>query len=412
MDFPFGEFVDWKRVKALMRLFYDLTGFASTVIDVSGAILHTEDGEMMGIGWQPICLHFHRAHPATRGNCRRSDADMAAAVGTGHRTMCYHCPNGLMDAVAPVVVEGRHLFNLFIGQFLLEAPDEDAFRRRARRYGFDESEYIADLRRVPVFSRSHVERGLAFLELLAGLIVEMGQNRRRLMDLERAKTQFLALVSHELRTPLQNLEITHSLLARAAPPDPEIARLVAGMAAATERMGRVVDSILHHSLIETGRVAVDVAETRLDRLAAEVVAEMGERAAAKGLTLEMELPPLPPLATDPRLVRSALLTLVDNAVKYTERGRVRVAVSRDGERQRCVVADTGTGIRPEDHARIFQPFEQGEAVSHKHAPGVGLGLTLARMLAERLGGSIELASRPGAGSVFSLILPQLARGPA
>ncbi len=899
MGYRFSELVDLKRVKVLMQLFYDLTGLPSTLIDLSGNLLETEDGEVVGVGWKSICLDFHRVHPETRRACLTSDTELANTVNAGGRASCYRCLNGLVDAAAPVVIDGRHMVNLFTGQFMFEPPDEAAFRQRAREFGFDEEAYIAALREIPVFSRDHVDKGLSFLDMLAAILAETGLKQQTLMevnqqiearirdrtaelhrakeaaeaaerlaaerarqlerreaelaalydrlkDLDRVKTEFfsnvshefrtpltliagpverllaggglsdgqgrdlavvrtnastllkhvndlldvtrldagrmqiayrhadlaatvrgiaahfealaperdirfelflpdalaaqvdvakaervalnllsnafkftpcggrvacslaatahgtarlrvedsgpgippaqrglvferfrqgdggatrqfggtglglsivkdftelhggtvsvgeapgggavievelplaapagavvgeggfaviddtgdgvlagtlaelvsvpddgavgqpvgdgrplvlvvednpalrrfvvqtleesfdvvaaadgeqglakalahrpdliiadimmpqlsgdqmiaalradpllcdvpvlvlsakaddalrvgllragaqdylvkpflaeelharavnlarvesarailrreldsrdrdiarlaqgiaernhtlqracsemavargqaeaasqaksrfLAMVSHELRSPLQNLEIYRTLLEQALVPGAQTGRMLAGIAAAAERMTGIVTTILHYSMIEGGRITVAPEQVHLDRLVAEVVAEMAGRAESKGLALESDAPPLPALSTDPRLLRLVLVNLVDNAVKYTERGRVSVVLRRDAAGQRCTVADTGIGIRAEDRGRIFEAFEQVEEVSHKHTPGVGLGLALVKNVAELLGCRIELDSVPGQGSAFSVVLP-------
>lgn len=118
---------------------------------------------------------------------------------------------------------------------------------------------------------------------------------------------------------------------------------------------------------------------------------------------------IPPLVSDPALVGMAVRHLLDNAVKFTPRGRVSARISADGGHLRIEVADTGPGIAPELRQTVFEPFAHLEDVDRKHVPGVGLGLTLVREIATVLGGRVSLSSSPGQGSTFALVLPSIER---
>ena len=109
--------------------------------------------------------------------------------------------------------------------------------------------------------------------------------------------------------------------------------------------------------------------------------------------------------TDQGILRLVLINLIDNAIKFTEQGEIRISLERQAEFLEITVADTGPGIPPERRVNIFEPFEQGEHVKHKHSPGVGLGLVIVRRMIGILGGSIRLESVEGAGSTFIVMLP-------
>jgi signal transduction histidine kinase len=109
-------------------------------------------------------------------------------------------------------------------------------------------------------------------------------------------------------------------------------------------------------------------------------------------------------------LRLVIVNLVGNAVKFTQQGEVLVYVSHERGAHRICVRDSGPGIPIEDQERIFEPFEQMEPVLHKHTRGVGLGLSIVKEMVEALSGRIELASEPGAGSTFTVVLPPLEDG--
>jgi signal transduction histidine kinase len=151
----------------------------------------------------------------------------------------------------------------------------------------------------------------------------------------------------------------------------------------------------------------------LSALAADVIDEHRQQAETKGVALEVACAPsLPPLESDPRLVRLVLVNLVGNALKFTDRGRVSVSVDATAGEHRVTVRDTGRGISPDDQARIFEPFEQLETLAKKHTPGVGLGLTLVRELVQALGGRVQVESKIGVGSAFTVTLPARSAAPS
>ena len=149
---------------------------------------------------------------------------------------------------------------------------------------------------------------------------------------------------------------------------------------------------------------------RVDEALEEVASVIEPMAAAKGLALEVHAPPAPLVVeTDPGKLRQSLINLLSNAVKFTERGRVTLRASDDGEAVCFEVRDTGIGIAPEHQERIFEPFWQVRQSTTRVVGGTGLGLNVTRRLARMMGGDVTLASRVGEGSTFTLRLPKVWR---
>ncbi len=247
---------------------------------------------------------------------------------------------------------------------------------------------------------------------------------RRAEAASRMKTAFLSLVSHELRTPLTSvlgfLKVMRKRLPRRvlpfleqAPPEvrEDTAKLNGDLGfsiAAAEELAGLVARVIDLTEMESGEVRWDMGPLSL----AEVVDEASTAAVAtareKGLEFAVDLPAgLPPVRGNrERLVR-AVEALLCNAVKFTAQGRVEVrAERRDGE-VALVVADTGLGIAPEMHGAIFQPFHQVEDNLTGKPKGLGLGLTLCKLVVDAHGGSVWMHSEPGRGSEFFLALPVL-----
>jgi signal transduction histidine kinase len=234
------------------------------------------------------------------------------------------------------------------------------------------------------------------------------QERDRAEEGSRFKSMFLSLVSHELLTPLQSIRLSSDALTRARGTGaPERLDHVERIARGGRRLTDLIESLLHHAQIENGKLSVLAEPFDLVALATDAIDELSSQGHAKQLDVRIESEASDCIVTsDPRLVRLVLVNLVGNAIKYTEKGWVVVAVRSDASACRVSVRDTGRGIPPEQHERIFEAFTQVEPLEHKHVPGLGLGLALVKEMTAALAGRLELASALGSGSTFTLVLPR------
>jgi protein-histidine pros-kinase len=222
----------------------------------------------------------------------------------------------------------------------------------------------------------------------------------------RVKGDFLALVSHELRTPLSALLLQVDRLAQDPLPSARARTALPRLTAASHRLTALVEALLAHSRVASGRVEPRREPVDLGRVVDEVVWELRPLAEHKGLALRAQTPgDLAPVETDPALVRVVLANLVGNAVKFTLSGEIAVTVAGGAGDQAISVSDTGPGIPDAERDRIFQPFEHLDPIRAKHLPGVGLGLALVREICSALGARVELRSEVGAGSTFTVRFP-------
>ena len=238
---------------------------------------------------------------------------------------------------------------------------------------------------------------------------ELEQARSKAEAATESKSRFLANMSHELRTPMTSIiGFSESLMND----DPHLA---AEQRAAVETIRRngyylleLINDILDLSKIEADKMRIERVECLLTQLVREVVELMSPRAAEKKLTLRVEYRSAVPqsIETDPTRLRQVLINLLGNAIKFTQRGEVRLIVGIDLEAEgsplRFDVVDTGIGISNEQMAVLFQPFTQADASTTRQFGGTGLGLSISRRLAQMLGGEITVASRAGQGSTFTL----------
>ena len=171
INYKFSDLVDIRLLQQLMNSFYIATGIPHGIIDIDNNLLS-------GIGWQDICVQFHRICPQTECRCKQSDSYIATHMHDGPY-VGYKCLNGLMEYATPIIVEGQHLATIFLGQFMHEPPDEDFFRRQAQEYGFDEAAYLEALRRVPIIPEDQVGSIMEFFSHLGQFLANMGLERKR-----------------------------------------------------------------------------------------------------------------------------------------------------------------------------------------------------------------------------------------
>jgi PAS domain S-box-containing protein len=251
---------------------------------------------------------------------------------------------------------------------------------------------------------------LSTLALLGGQAAVAVRNARlyeRAQAASRAKSEFLAMMSHELRTPLNALEGFSSLLEEGiyGEINPRQQEALRRMRGARTHLVTLIDQVLDVARVEAGTKRARPGPVALAALVRDVCESLRGAADARGLSLEVRTPDELRVQTDPGMVRQVLTNLVGNAVKFSERGAITVRLHRSGGDVCLEVADTGPGIPPELHDRVFEPFFQVDPSTTRREGGVGLGLALSREFAHLLGGDLTLHSTPGEGSTFTLRLP-------
>jgi PAS domain S-box-containing protein len=226
----------------------------------------------------------------------------------------------------------------------------------------------------------------------------------------RSKSDFLAVVSHELRTPLTSI-ISYAELMESDVRGtlcPRHREFVGRIESSAWHLAGLVEQILEFTRLEAGRVKVQLGMRDICDVVHDVVAEMQPLANAKGITLRTEIPGGPlVLRTDDGKLHQILSNLVSNALKFTDSGEVVLEVTSSVQDARIRVHDTGCGIAPEHLGRIWDTFWQAENPLTRKAGGTGLGLTIVRRLALLIGGQVTVASVPGQGSTFTVVLPQV-----
>lgn len=259
--------------------------------------------------------------------------------------------------------------------------------------------------------REVVEGFLAMREEVKRKNVALQASETHAQDASRAKSAFLAAMSHEIRTPMIGITGMLELLEH-TPLDAEQRRSMAIVQHSAHSLLQIVGDILDFSKIEAGRMELSMHDIDLRQLVEHTTHNFLGIASSKGLTLELAIGSnlAPAYIADPLRLRQILSNFLSNALKFTRTGGITVRAERlitlDDGRERIAlrVRDSGIGISDKQRELLFQPFSQGDSGTARRFGGTGLGLAICRQLAELMGGTIELASKPGAGSTFSLVL--------
>jgi signal transduction histidine kinase/CheY-like chemotaxis protein len=251
---------------------------------------------------------------------------------------------------------------------------------------------------------------LIFTRILGLRTKAMQSAMLRAEEATRTKSEFLAHMSHEIRTPM-NAIIGMSRLALMTEPNPKLQNYLGKILGAGEHLLAVINDILDFSKIEAGKLGLESAPFELREMLDHLASLTVIKSDAARVELKMRIDDSVParLVGDPLRLSQVLINLTSNAVKFTERGEIIVAVelmdkTADTVALRFSVSDTGIGMRPSQVDKLFQSFHQAGATTTRKYGGTGLGLSISRQLVELMGGEIQVFSTAGIGSRFSFIV--------
>lgn len=291
----------------------------------------------------------------------------------------------------------------------VEAGSVDAFETRVRRADGSEFWIVAAAQRILHEGENALLVVFNDITDLKRLGDELRAAREEAERALRAKSRLFAVASHDLRQPLTAFSLFLETM-RNQPLDETGRSVLSALAETATGMSRLVDAHLDMARLDAGMIEPDCRPTDIGPLLDTLRAEFHPQALAKGLHLAVRHPGRPThVSTDPDLLMRILRNLMSNALRYTDRGGILLACRHRGTLLLVEVWDTGHGIAPAQRSAIFDEFYRGGGAHDSHTRGLGIGLSIARRLTDILGHRIEVASRPGRGSVFRLLLEPLRR---
>ena len=430
---PLGDLLDLKAFADVCHSFAELYRVGLKVFDeASNKLVDVKVGnaDFCGYIW---------SKPSGREQCMATVARVRSdPIGDEPGPTAFPCFSGCRYVVQPVLYEGdvigRVVFGPYVPDDLVALPASltsisadfdarlaDGYAEKIRRVPEGTAEKILkhfmDLLDVMVFTghknlitaRLHIEAVQESYRELQEKNRALEDSFAKLKELDRLKSNFLATMSHELRTPLTSV-IGYSemmLEGLGGPLTAEQREYLGIIMEKGENLLQLITSILDISKIEAGRIRLVLSEVDPGQLMRDAVATVLPIARKKGLKVACEPGHLPRLHCDREKVRQCLVNLCTNAVKFTPAGG-SVTVSAEpatGDRLAIRVADNGIGIADELLARVFDVFFQIDGSSTREYGGAGLGLAIVKSFAEAHGGEVQVSSKVGAGSIFSLVLP-------
>jgi|GEM_PF-649995 len=195
MKYKLQDLVDVEQLQSLQDTFFKIYSFPTAIIDNNGTVL-------TATAWQDVCSKFHRAHPESEKVCRVSDRYILSHLHEATPALSYQCPHGLIDMATPILIDGVHYGNFFTGQFFLEQPDLEFFKQQAKKYTYNEEEYLEAISRVPIWSTEKLNNYhffvKGFIEILAGIGLKKLKEMTNEKQLKESEEKFRSFFENSM----------------------------------------------------------------------------------------------------------------------------------------------------------------------------------------------------------------------
>ncbi len=414
----YSELIEWLDPAELQKMqesFSEITGMSSVTIDMDGNRLSRTTGS------SDYCDLLSTSSGSFKRLCthgRIYGAKEAASLGHG---TYYFATDGLIEFSAPIIIDGEIIACLVGGMVFEYVPEEERIKALAKKLMLDPEKLWKAAKKTPVCSIESVEKAAKFLYDVAAIVagtatsrIQMDKAAKELARASRMQNDFVANMSHEIRTPM-NAVIGMADIALQAEMSPEAQEYVSQIRISGQSLLHIVNDILDYSKISAGKM--DIFEDRYDlallvRNSTNIITNR-LRGKENEIAFLLDIHPSTPryLYGDPSRIQQVLVNICNNAVKFTNKGYIKVSIRAfplddDHVTLSAKVTDTGIGIKPQDRSKLFRSFTQVDSKRNRNVEGTGLGLAIVKQLVTLMHGTVDVDSTYGVGSTFTLEIPQ------
>lgn len=408
------DLIDVEILQKIQDAFSDLTGIASITTDADGIAVTN------GSNFSDFCMKYTRTSPLGCQRCEKCDKHGGEIALEKGASTTYFCHAGLVDFAAPIMA-GDKLVGCFIGgQVLTDAPDIKKIINVAEEIGVNITEYLQALMKVHIVKKETIDKAADFLYTISNVLSNIAYHKYQIyqanIEIEKAarmKSDFLANMSHEIRTPLNAIIGMNEMVMREDIPV-QAQKYSQDIYNAGQTLLAIINDILDFSKIESGKMEIVPVTYELSSVLNDVINMVTKKVNDKGLKLVTNVSQNIPyqLFGDEVRIRQIILNIVNNAVKYTQKGSVTLSVDWEWIDEvklllKLSVTDTGIGIKEEDLQKLFKGFQRVDMATNRNIEGTGLGLAITRRLVEQMDGRITVESVYDQGSTFTVLLPQV-----
>lgn len=407
------DLIDVTILQQIQDAFSDMSGMAALTTDNMGVAV------TKGSNFTDFCMHYTRQSELGCQNCGKCDKHGAEVTLSNGKPCSYYCHAGLVDFAAPIMANGKMVGSFIGGQVLTSPPDLEKFRRIALELGIDPDEYVEAVKKVPIVDKATVDKAAHSLYVFANVLSDIAYKSHKLyisnIEIEKAsnlKSDFLANMSHEIRTPMNAVLGMVDLALRE-----EMSSAAKDFLHQIKVSGRnllvIINDILDFSKIESGKMEIIPDNYELFSVINDVANIISTRIGNKDIEFTMDIAPDLPksLFGDHFRIHQILINLLNNAVKFTQRGEINLKVGyelrgQDEALLKIEVRDTGIGIKKTDLNKLFNSFQQVDSKRNRNVEGTGLGLAISKQLLNLMGGNINVISEYEVGTTFFVEIPQ------
>ena len=409
------KWIDLEELNRLMNSFCDMSGMSAIAIDTQGKILSSADS------FPRLCTLAHDSSAKVFSLCRSCIHYGALECSKSKCGAFCYCHMGLVDFSAPIIVEGQIIGYIAGGMVFEREPERHTFDKIALRYGIDSDELWKAALEIPVCSIDNIVKASNFLYNMSIITINTINSRiqsyrasSELRIASQLKDDFLANMSHEIRTPM-NAVIGMADIALQEDLTPVAADYIRQIQTSGKALLHIINDILDYSKISSGKLDIFEEEYNLSSMIKDVSSIISNRIKDKSdrVSLFFDINPNIPskLIGDSSRIKQILINIANNAVKFTNDGLVTISINHKFKSASEIILDirikdTGIGIKNEDIPKLFKSFSQVDSKRNRNVEGTGLGLAIVKQLIELMNGQINVDSKYGIGSTFSVEIPQ------